>query len=76
MDNIMHRLRAATLAARMATGDKRISTQIKQQRINIVVVTKREDKRGTCDVRVIAEGLTFQQATDALIDMALKAAST
>lgn len=51
-------LQVATLAARVKTGDKHISTQVAQGRIDVVRAVPPVSGRGRYTVTVLAAGLT------------------
>jgi hypothetical protein len=61
-------LQAATLKARLVTGDERIGTMANKGRLDIVLVS-RPSGRGRTSVETIRSGLTLSEAIAALESM-------
>lgn len=59
---MLFQLRNATIKARIATGDKHISTQIEQGLIDIVRAVPPSSGRGRYTVTILHAGLTPKQA--------------
>lgn len=60
--NTLLQLQAATIAARLRTGDKHISVQGSAGRVDVVRAVPPESGRGRYTVTVLAAGLTPAEA--------------
>lgn len=64
MNSSLNAIAAATLAARKRTGDNRISSNVKNGRFNLVLVTY--GKRGNSTTETLRRGLTEAELIAAL----------
>ncbi len=60
--NVLFQLQAATLKARVSTGDKHIGTQVERGLVDVIRAVPPASGRGYYSVTVLRRGLTPAQA--------------